>query len=158
LRATFDGLELARAEKDRPAITGDRLVQTKTSAANGTASFEFPVVVVGREKATLRFQAALGPYKDTVEITLPILNPGTHRPLVASKTVTASGEIKLEIPARLEKTGKLEILASSTSLSELKDAVQYLLQYPYGCIEQTTSTAYPLVVLKDLLPEIGVEV
>jgi uncharacterized protein YfaS (alpha-2-macroglobulin family) len=30
--------------------------------------------------------------------------------------------------------------------------------YPNGCIEQTTSTAYPLVVLKDLLPEMGVTV
>jgi hypothetical protein len=33
-----------------------------------------------------------------------------------------------------------------------------LMRYPNGCIEQTTSTAYPLVVLKDLLPAIGVQV
>ena len=30
--------------------------------------------------------------------------------------------------------------------------------YPHGCIEQTTSRAYPLVMLKDLLPTIGVQV
>ena len=43
-------------------------------------------------------------------------------------------------------------------MTELKDAVGYLMRYPNSCIEQTTSTAYPLVVLGDLLPEIGVTV
>ena len=55
-------------------------------------------------------------------------------------------------------SAKAEVVVSSTSLSALKGAVDYLMEYPNGCIEQTTSTAYPLVVLKDLLPEIGVSV
>jgi alpha-2-macroglobulin len=54
--------------------------------------------------------------------------------------------------------GTVEVVLSQTPLSELKDSIQYLMQYPNGCIEQTTSTAYPLVVLKDLLPAIGVQV
>jgi uncharacterized protein YfaS (alpha-2-macroglobulin family) len=63
------------------------------------------------------------------------------------------------LPAdRVPGSVKAEVVASTTALTELKDAVQYLMGYPNGCIEQTTSTAYPLVILEDLLPEIGVEV
>jgi hypothetical protein len=61
-------------------------------------------------------------------------------------------------PDRQPGTTKPEVLANTTWLSELKDAVEYLMEYPNGCIEQTTSTAYPLVVLEDLLPEMGVTV
>jgi hypothetical protein len=80
--------------------------------------------------------------------------------LVASKQVaSSSGEVVVPLPAgRMPGTTEVEVMVSSSSLSELKDSVQYLMEYPNGCIEQTTSTAYPLVVLKDLLPEIGVTV
>ncbi len=122
-------------------------------------SFKFKVRVSGRDRATVRFAARLGEHSDAVEVTLPILGPGTRRTVVASRSITGRETISIDLPAeRLPGTAKVEVVISSTVLSELKDAVQYLMGYPNGCIEQTTSTAYPLVVLRDLLPEIGVEV
>ncbi|WP_163341428.1 hypothetical protein, partial [Escherichia coli] len=32
---------------------------------------------------------------------------------------------------------------------DIKDQVKGLLMYPYGCLEQTTSSAYPLVFIDD---------
>ena len=76
-------------------------------------------------------------------------------------TKAFSGEQSLEVKvggARIPNSLKVEVIASGTMLTELKDSVEYLMGYPNGCIEQTVSTAYPLVLLEDLLPEIGIEV
>lgn len=149
LVAEFDGLALQ---------SGDA-AQTLNVAADGSQSFKFPVKVSGKKQAVIRFAAKLGEHADAVEVNIPILEPGTRRQIVVSKSVTGADNVSVEIPAeRIPGSVKLEIVTSTTALSELKDSVQYLMGYPNGCIEQTTSTAYPLVVLRDLLPEIGVEV
>ncbi|HET8541435.1 MAG TPA: MG2 domain-containing protein [Anaeromyxobacter sp.] len=136
------------------------LAPQRLAVADGrTASARFPVKVTGKGAASVRFAVRLGAHRDRVEVKVPILEPGARRVLVASRTVSGNEPVSLALPAdRVPGTVKAEVVASTTALTELKDAVQYLMDYPNGCIEQTTSTAYPLVMLKDLLPEIGVEV
>jgi len=147
--AKLEGLELVAGEASQSALI----------AAAASHSFRFKVRVTGRGQATVRFAAKLDTHKDGVEVKLPILSPGTRRSVVASQQVAGHGSLAVTLPAdRLAGTAKVEVVASTTSLTELKDAVQYLMSYPNGCIEQTTSTAYPLVVLKELLPEIGITV
>ncbi len=131
--------------------------------AGETASFPFQVEVTGRDLVRVRFAARLvsagREHTDAVEVELPVLSPGTRRSLVASRTISAGGAVTVDLPAeRLPGTVQAEVVASTTALTELEDAVRYLMRYPNGCIEQTVSTAYPLVVLGDLLPEIGVTV
>ena len=127
------------------------------SGAQGT--YSVPVRVTARDEVKIRFAAQMGEHQDAVEVSLPVLPAGTKRTYVVSKNIAGQGEVSLELPAdRIGQSAKVEVVASTTSLTELKDAVGYLMEYPYGCIEQTTSTAYPLVVLKDLLPEMGIEV
>jgi alpha-2-macroglobulin len=142
-------------------LVGGEATQTASVAPAASGSFRFKVRVtgLGGNQAVVRFAARLGAHKDAVEVKVPILSPGTRRIVVASRQVSSHGSLAITLPEdRLPGTAKLEVVASTTALSELKDAVNYLMEYPNGCIEQTTSTAYPLVVLKDLLPEIGVSV
>jgi uncharacterized protein YfaS (alpha-2-macroglobulin family) len=111
-----------------------------------------------RQKKHNKVYSQHGKFSDVVDIKVPNLNrkPQDNCPNQSPETFE---NIVVNIPAdRIPGTASMEIVISNTPLSELKDAVQYLMQYPYGCIEQTTSTAYPLVVLKDLLPLIGVKV
>jgi alpha-2-macroglobulin len=127
--------------------------------AGETGTFRFPVTVTGRDNAMARFSAQLGKKTDAVEVSLPLPNPGSKRVEVASANVSGEGTLTVHLPAdRQPKTAEVEVMLSSTALTELKDAVGYLMDYPNGCIEQTTSTAYPLVVLRDLLPDMGVTV
>ncbi|NQT61480.1 MAG: hypothetical protein HQ556_00855 [Candidatus Marinimicrobia bacterium] len=149
LSGVFEGLEL----------TGKASKSTRTIKAGDSETFKFPVLVTAREEAIIRFDASLSEYSDAVEVKIPVLPPGTRRTMVQSKMVSESVLISAAIPAdRIPNTTQFEVVVSTTALSELKGAVQYLMRYPNGCIEQTTSTAYPLVVLKELLPEMGVEV
>jgi uncharacterized protein YfaS (alpha-2-macroglobulin family) len=140
-------------------IVGGEATQAVRVPAAASTSVRFRVRVTGRGQARVRLAARMGAHKDGVDVKVPILSPGTRRVLVASQMISGPARLAVEVPAdRVPGSTKLEVVASTTSLTELKDAVQYLMGYPNGCIEQTTSTAYPLLVLKDLLPEIGVTV
>jgi uncharacterized protein YfaS (alpha-2-macroglobulin family) len=149
--ASFDGLELKQG--------ADLTPPARTVKPGESAAFGFPVKVAGRGAAKVRFAARLGEETDSVEVSLPVLNPGSRRVRVASAQISGEQGLELALPAdRQPGSVELEVTVSGTALSELKDAVGYLMDYPNGCIEQTTSTAYPLVVLKELLPEMGVTV
>lgn len=149
MQVQFDGLTLTKGENSTSL-----LIDTEQSGL-----FHFPATVTGEQKAVLRFTAELGEYSDAMEVALPILNPGNQRVMFTSMTVLKEAAIPLELPTDyIPGSVQMEATVSGTALSELKDAVSYLMDYPHGCIEQTTSTAYPLVVLEDLLPEIGIEV
>ena len=50
-------------------------------------------------------------------------------------------------PVLLENEGSVKVSLTTTRLTELGDALDYLLQYPYGCVEQTTSATMPWLAL-----------
>ena len=128
-------------------------------APGQTARFEFPVTVNGDDSAMIEIAASMDAHRDTVQVEIPIRPSGPTRRDVAHADVTDTARVAVSIPAaRTPGTEALEVVVATTRLGRLKDSVGYLMGYPNGCIEQTTSRAYPLVVLEDLLPEIGVEV
>lgn len=60
-------------------------------------------------------------------------------------------------PALLEGEGSVQVSVSTSRLSEAKDALEYILTYPYGCVEQTTSATMPWLALggyQTLFPEL----
>jgi alpha-2-macroglobulin len=59
-------------------------------------------------------------------------------------------------PVLLEGQGRVNVSVSTTRLTEVRDALDYLLRYPYGCAEQTTSATLPWLALggfHQLFPE-----
>ncbi len=58
-------------------------------------------------------------------------------------------------PKLLEGRGQIELEMSRSLLMEAGGSVDYLLQYPYGCVEQTTSSMMPWLAveqLRDVVP------
>ncbi|MCR5347038.1 MAG: Ig-like domain-containing protein [Fretibacterium sp.] len=88
------------------------------------------------------------------EIDLPIRSPW---PVVAQSGsgVFEDGATEIHIPLE-EFSGKVQgtINLAGTPAVDLTQAVTYLLNYPYGCLEQTLSTAWPFLVLPDAVAEI----
>ncbi len=58
----------------------------------------------------------------------------------------------LAIPIALPeaKRGSVDVQVTSTALGDLTDAADYLVDYPYGCVEQTSSRLIPLVAIAGL--------
>ena len=55
------------------------------------------------------------------------------------------------------ETARRELRLSPLPLVQFAGKLRYLLHYPYGCVEQTTSSAFPLVYFSDLAKELDPE-
>ncbi|MBI5367047.1 MAG: hypothetical protein HZA54_08415, partial [Planctomycetes bacterium] len=55
----------------------------------------------------------------------------------------------------LKGTRRATLTVSTFPWTQWEGAIEDLLHYPYGCIEQTTSTAFPLLYLADLAAGLG---
>ena len=121
------------------------------------------------ESAEVSFMtAALGAGESRIIFTLrsPSVNERIIRTLqvdrpVLYETVTAIGNLGngnpfieegVVLPSLVpEGTGSLSVSLSVSRLAMLKEAVQYLLDYPYGCLEQKTAQLLPLIAFADRL-------
>ena len=66
--------------------------------------------------------------------------------------VEPDGQFKLDptlADALWAGSSAVELTLSNKPPIDVRDAVQGLLMYPYGCLEQTTSSAYPLVFIDE---------
>ena len=95
-------------------------------------------------------------YTQTVEI--PVRSPFPKTTLSGSGMVTGGKQSKLDIPdIWMPGTGSMTITAGRAPGMNLLPAINYLNDYPYGCLEQTVSRAWPFIVVPDLLRETNPE-
>jgi hypothetical protein len=88
--------------------------------------------------------------QDIVEQTIKITPNNTYE-VVASSNYTSLPVFKeyVYLPENIEKErGELTIKTSATLAVFLSDALNYLLQFPYGCSEQISSTLRGIAVVK----------
>ncbi len=81
-----------------------------------------------------------------------------NRPAQPLTTLYGSGTASVETPAEfifpgdwLATTDQYILKTSSMPAMSFARNIQYLLSYPYGCIEQTTSRLFPLLYFNDLV-------
>jgi len=119
---------------------GDDIVAfaLKTTGATGTGE--------------VRFRAAGGAERVEDKISIPVLASNT------SVTRTTRLEIKpgqtvaeAVVPFGLETTNEVVVEASSLPPLDLQKRLDYLIQFPHGCLEQTLSAAFPQLYLKSLV-------
>ncbi|MBF8259015.1 MAG: large extracellular alpha-helical protein, partial [Actinobacteria bacterium] len=122
--------------------------------------------------ARLRFSGTLGAYSDAVELQLPVNSGLLPWHDVVSGTLKGSETIRYSFPKGTEKISWKEVrpgevravlTVSGSPFLRMAPGVRYLLHYPYGCVEQTSSGTIPLAALRELirqgvLPGISLEV
>ena len=131
----------------------DRHTIKVPSGANATVYFDLAAQKAG--SVSLEFT-----------INSDILNERLVTPLKIEKpyifeTVTTTGQLsekdqsvteRLVIPSFAEDSqGSLSVTLDATRLGLLGDAVQYLFEYPYGCLEQQSSKVLPLVIFENYI-------
>ena len=135
--------------------------QAVTVKAQGHERVGFPLSAQGPGELKLDFSVKDGSDKvrDAVVSTIPVDVAGlSERPHLAGAFV---GEqlIKLEVPDTvLVGRGDQDFVTVQVGQHlwpELGARMQFLLDYPHGCVEQTTSGTLPLLAAKDILPRIG---
>ena len=102
--------------------------------------------------ATLKFRAQSGSYSSEQEINIPVrsANPMTTR---TERTVLEAGEswdIQV-VPHGMKNTNTTTLEISAIPPLNLERRLGYLIRYPHGCIEQTTSSVFPQLFLPTLV-------
>ena len=104
----------------------------------------------GVSKVTLRAQS--GPFHTEASVNLPIRaqNPAIVQ---AQRHDLAPGEEwQLPVqPAGVAGTNSVTLEIAGVPPFDLERRLDYLIEYPYGCVEQTTSAVFPQLYLNDLV-------
>ncbi|HEX3476065.1 MAG TPA: MG2 domain-containing protein, partial [Kofleriaceae bacterium] len=132
----------------------DRTSQVVDVPASGAVRVGFAATAADAAAASFEFAVALGDARDAVRVTLPIDRPRTldHRLLVdrtLAKGDTWSGALGTPSDV-LRDESTLTITVDRSGLGDLAPGLRALVEYPYGCLEQTLSRFIPLVAAKDL--------
>ncbi len=123
--------------------------------AGETAATAFPVQFVQLGTAKWKWAARGVDWpvaaSDGTESTFEVNHPVPELRYVSYTKLKADEPnenlIKDVNPALLEGEGSLSLGISNSRLYEARDALDYLLHYPYGCVEQTTSATMPWLAL-----------
>ena len=98
----------------------------------------------GKALCTIEVEAGSESYRDTIELAV---RPAAGTRVAATSRALAAGETAMIepppdwLPASLSMSGALAALPSL----QMGRALDYVAHYPYGCLEQTTSGAFPLL-------------
>lgn len=143
LTATLD-----QPEADLTPMT-NTVVRTRLAAENGPG------------EGVLTLSGRYGDFKDAIQLPLPIVS----RHMVLTRIMQGSGTGRQEVGfvppdgvasmAATDRRGTLKAVLSltTTQLSRLTPGIHYLLRYPYGCVEQTSSGIIPLAAIRALVQQ-----
>jgi alpha-2-macroglobulin len=146
-------------------VTG-RLVDGKLNAhapgaievkAGGEASIDWLVSVEHAGAAKLKVTARGDRYSDAMENNFTVYEHGIEKLVYKSgKLRSAEANIRLNVPAarKPESTQMTVQIAPSMAVTML-DALPYLINYPYGCTEQTMSRFLPAAITAKTLKDLG---
>lgn len=136
---------------------------------------EHKIKVPSRANASVFFDIAAkkaGMVSTEFTVKSDILNEKLICPLKIEKpyifeTVTKTGQLseseesateKITIPSYTEDmNGSLSVTLDATRLGLLGNSVQYLFEYPFGCLEQQSSRLLPLVIFEDYIDAFNLE-
>jgi hypothetical protein len=126
-----------------------------------------PVKLADQQRTVLRYTAeatdawGLSPIKLTVTAgKLKVVREAALQVQPATPMVREARQLRIEPDgtAKLDpalgdglwpESSQVSLTLSNRPPIDVKNAVQGLLMYPYGCLEQTTSSAYPLVFIDE---------
>jgi alpha-2-macroglobulin len=133
--------------------------------ARASIPIDFPAEFVATGHAVWRWSARFtggpsGELTDALQSELDVQYPAPLVREVQTKRIeTNDAELgRVTDPQILEGTGRVDINVANTRVTEIREALRHLLHYPYGCVEQTTSSMLPWLTVGDLraaVPELN---
>jgi len=103
-------------------------------------------------KARLKFTAVSGEHRSESEMFIDVRQPNVETTRVVTKTIEPGETWQHDFaPYGLKGTNTASIELSAVPALNLERHLNHLLRYPHGCLEQTTSAAFPQLYLTRLM-------
>jgi uncharacterized protein YfaS (alpha-2-macroglobulin family) len=136
-------------------VPADKLTQVVKIAAGGEKRVDWRVRVQYEGEAVVRMKAVSDEESDAMEMRFPSFVHGMLKTDSFSGVVRTSQEsasVDLTVPAeRRINESRLEVRYSPTLAGAMVDALPYMVDYPYGCTEQTLNRFLPTVITQKIL-------
>lgn len=166
---TFEGGVVVHNYTDKPAdvhvsasIEGDSIARDgdglrTVAVAPGKAQevlWAFHSSKLGETRFS--FRATNGDETDGLQWPVAVRPPERFETVATSNMTEKESVEVLRQPADAEPgLGKVKASLASSALVGLQEGTQFLLEYPYGCLEQQMSRILPIVVSADLVETFG---
>ena len=129
--------------------------------AGGEARVDWRVKVVSEGEAVVRMKALSDEESDAMEMRFPVYVHGMLKTESYCGVVRPEGDkatILIDVPEeRRVEQSRLELRYSPTLAGAMVDALPYLVEYPYGCTEQTLNRFLPTVTTRKVLKDMGID-
>jgi uncharacterized protein YfaS (alpha-2-macroglobulin family) len=136
------------------AVKGDAFRQVSIPAG-GEKRVDWRVQVKGEGEAVVRMKAVSDEESDAVQMRFPCFVHGMLKTDSFAGVIRPDGDsarVTLSVPQeRRVNESRLEVRYSPTLAGAMVDALPYLVDYPYGCTEQTLNRFVPTVVTQRVL-------
>ena len=125
--------------------------------ANSEARVDWLVNVAQTGDAKLKVESRGEKYADAMEKTYTVYEHGIEKFVSRSGKMRGdSVTVKLDIPKeRRPDSTTLSVQVAPSLATTMLDALPYLIDYPYGCTEQTMSRFLPAVITAKTLRDLG---
>jgi uncharacterized protein YfaS (alpha-2-macroglobulin family) len=160
-----DELQLNRTKIARASV-GENLESLESwivVKAGEETRVNWTVDVVKPGKTEIQMTAQSDAESDAVKMDFPVLVHGVQRfssqsGLIREGDKTTKQVIKINLPKE-RKFGatSLNVQLNPSLAATMMDALPYLMDYPYGCVEQTMSRFLPSVIVQKTLVDSGVD-
>jgi hypothetical protein len=128
-------------------------------APGESREIRFSYTAIGVGPAKFDFQGSMkkididsSSITDGLTLTLPVEVPRTKESVALYESTTDSANQALTVPGDIyPDLGEIEFTTASTALGGLEGSVDYLFEYPYGCLEQQMSRILPIILGKDMI-------
>ncbi|HVO31167.1 MAG TPA: alpha-2-macroglobulin family protein [bacterium] len=151
LELTADGVTVKETLVDGKKATGK-----VTVPPHGEARVDWRVDVPKEGEAKLKVVVKGAGKADAMEKTFPIFEHGVDKLVAKSGKVRGDGvKIELDLPKR--RSTELTVQVAPSLAVTMLDALPYLIDYPYGCTEQTMSRFLPAVIVRKTLTDTGLD-
>lgn len=147
-------------------ITTKPEILVKGLALNSNAAGEISVPAGGEKRvdwvvkaeqagaATIRVAGG----GDAMERVIPVYEHGIEKFTSESGKFNAREvRMKLQLPPRKKESTKVVVQVTPSLAVTMLDALPYLLDYPYGCTEQTISRFLPAAIVAKTLQDVGID-
>ena len=139
----------------------DGLTRTIEVAANGEQRVDWRVKVAREGQAIVRMKALSDEESDATEQSFQVYVHGMLKMESFSGALRPQdqvGTLAFNVPAeRRVNESRLEVRYSPTLAGAMVDALPYLVEYPYGCTEQTLNRFVPTVITQRTLLNMGLD-
>jgi uncharacterized protein YfaS (alpha-2-macroglobulin family) len=125
---------------------------TFTVSPNEVSAAYIPIRVTGFGTQAFQITATGSAMSDAVLKEVAVLPAGKRMATAAGGKLAATQRLAVTLPeAAVPGTAQVTVKVYPGIVSQLIDGLEGMLQQPYGCFEQTSSTTYPNVLVLDYL-------